>query len=354
MKTGIWAAVPRIGRRAFIGGVLAAPVPGGAFATGEMVFDIAALLPGEFTWRPERSPEGPVAILVSLPEQVAQVYRNDIRIGVSTISSSKPGQETPTGMFVILQKDRDHHSSIHNNASMPDTVRLTWGGVALHAGGLPGYPSSHGCAHLPLEFSDLLLGITHTGTPVIVAGGTSDPWGPIHPGLMLGASADAEMDGAVEAPEARARPGDWTDGADAPVVSVLVTGEDRKITLLDDGREVIQSPLNIDGDPNLGEHVVTLVGSEGEPAGTRWVGLTHHPDPDNPLAPEMGLMSRISASDAFNAALLARLHVGMTLVVSGPAEHPDQRSEEDFAIMTAGADAPEFAPKPRPSALDGG
>ena len=88
-------------------------------------------------------------ILVSLPEQVAQVYRNDIRIGVSTISSSKPGQETPTGMFVILQKDRDHHSSIHNNASMPDTVRLTWGGVALHAGGLPGYTSSHGRAHLP-------------------------------------------------------------------------------------------------------------------------------------------------------------------------------------------------------------
>ena len=65
-------------------------------------------------------------------------------------------------------------------------------------------------------------------------------------------------------------------------------------------------------------------------------------------------MSRISASDEFNAALLARLHVGMTLVVSGPAEHPDRRSEDDFVIMTAGADAPEFAPKPRPSALDGG
>lgn len=354
METLRSGAARLMGRRAFIGGVLAAPLAGAALATDDMVFDITAMLPGEFTWRPERSPEGPVAILVSLPEQVAHVYRNGIRIGVSTISSGKPGHETPTGVFVILQKDRDHHSSIYNNASMPNTERLTWGGVALHAGGLPGYPSSHGCVHLPLEFSDLLFRITHTGTPVIVAGAGSDPWELIHPGLMLGASADTEMDDAVQALEARARPGDWTDGPDGPVVSVLVTGEDRKITLLEDGRELIQSPITIDGDPRLGEHVFVLVGFEGEPAGMRWVGLTHHPDPGNPLAPEAGLMSRISASDDFNAALLARLHVGMTLVVSDLAARPDRRSDDDFVIMTAVTDSPGAPPKPRPAGLDAG
>ncbi len=75
---------------------------------------------------------------------------------------------------------------------------------------------------------------------------------------------------------------------------------------------------------------------------------------EDPLAPEAGLMSRISASDKFNAALLARLHVGMTLVVSDLAAHPDRRSENDFIIMTAATDAPQSPPKPRPAGLDAG
>ena len=100
------------------------------------------LLPGEYLWLPELSPRGPVLVLVSLPEQRAYVYRNGVRIGVATVSTGKPGFETPTGVFTILQKKREHYSNLYDDAPMPFMQRLTWGGVAMHAGRVPGYPAS--------------------------------------------------------------------------------------------------------------------------------------------------------------------------------------------------------------------
>ncbi len=124
--------------------------------------------PGTFIWNPALSPSGPVVVWVNLKTQTAAVYRGGIEIGSCLVSTGKQGFETPTGIFHILEKDADHHSSIYNNASMPYTERLTSGGVALHAGGLPGYPSSHGCVHLPYEFSKRLFSITEVGATVII------------------------------------------------------------------------------------------------------------------------------------------------------------------------------------------
>ena len=111
------------------------------------------LKPGQFIWNPGVAPTGPIVVLVSIDEQRGYVYRNGIEIGVTTASTGKPGHETPTGVFTVLQKDKDHHSSIYHDAAMPYQERLTWGGVALHAGGLPGYPGSHGCIHLPSQLA---------------------------------------------------------------------------------------------------------------------------------------------------------------------------------------------------------
>jgi len=102
---------------------------------------------GEFVWNPDASPSGPVVVVVSLSEQFAYVYRNGLRIAYCPVATGKPGHETPTGVFTILQKDKDHVSSIYN-AKMPYTERLTWSGICLHAGSIPGYPNSHGCIHL--------------------------------------------------------------------------------------------------------------------------------------------------------------------------------------------------------------
>jgi L,D-transpeptidase catalytic domain len=160
-----------ISRRAFLAGSAAAPLAltfPGALALDHFV-DPATLKPGEFAWNPERSPEGPVVVLVSTPRQWVVVYRNGMQIAASTCSTGRPGHRTPAGVFVILEKDKTHHSSKYDNAPMPYMERLTWNGVALHAGNLPGYPASHGCVRLPLEFAKLLFGATTLGTPVIIA-----------------------------------------------------------------------------------------------------------------------------------------------------------------------------------------
>jgi lipoprotein-anchoring transpeptidase ErfK/SrfK len=129
-----------VSRRAFLATTLTAPL--GAKLTGALTqnepVDPATLKPGEFNWSPERSSEGPVVVLVSLPKQWVVIYRNGVQIGSATCSTGRPGHRTPAGVFVILEKDKAHHSSKYDNAPMPYMERLTWNGVALHAANLPG------------------------------------------------------------------------------------------------------------------------------------------------------------------------------------------------------------------------
>ena len=145
-------------------------IPAPAVAVPATALDaVDELEPGDFIWEPERAGNGQLVVVVSLPEQRAHVYRNGIRIGVSTISSGKPGKETPTGTFEILQKKRMHHSNLYNNAPMPFMQRLTWDGIALHAGKIPGYPASHGCVRLPSGFAEQLFAETERGMLVVIA-----------------------------------------------------------------------------------------------------------------------------------------------------------------------------------------
>jgi hypothetical protein len=135
---------------------------------------IASLKKGEFIWLGDAARSGPLLLVVSLDDQRAYLYRNGVLTGVTTVSTGKKGHETPTGVFTILQKNKEHYSNLYNNAPMPYMQRLTWGGIALHAGGLPGYPASHGCIRLPSEFARRLFGVTATGMTVVVASTASD------------------------------------------------------------------------------------------------------------------------------------------------------------------------------------
>lgn len=130
--------------------------------------------PDSFVWQPELSKSGPVLVTISLKSQTAAVYRNGVKIGSTEVSTGFKGHETPTGVFHILNKDKNHHSKTYGNAPMPYSERLTWGGVALHAGAVPGHPSSHGCIHLPYDFSKKLFGVTHNGTTVVITNADSD------------------------------------------------------------------------------------------------------------------------------------------------------------------------------------
>lgn len=298
----------------------------------EVVFKLENMLPGEFTWHPEREPEGAVAVVASIPEQRVHVYRNGIRIAVSTCSTGRKGHATPTGVFTVLQKDADHRSSTYNNAPMPNMNRLTWDGIALHAGNLPGYPASHGCVRLPLEFSALLFEVTHIGTPVIISGARNDPWELVHPGFVLSGFAETEMEEAVASLDARHHPADWTEGQSYPVTSVLATGADRRIVLMEDGRNIMEAAIEFSDDRPLGEHVLIVRGArEG---GLHWTGITHHPDPAHPLWPEEQVLNRLRIPSDFARAMSTRLHPGLVLIVSDLAATPDRQSGTDFVIMT--------------------
>jgi hypothetical protein len=128
-----------------------------------------ALKPGQFLWEPGRSTGGPVEIAISLGLQRAYVYRGGTLIGVSTVSSGREGHESPVGRFQILEKRKVHRSNRYNDAPMPFMQRLTWRGVALHAGEIPGRPASHGCIRLPAKFAQSLFEVTSVGSSVFVA-----------------------------------------------------------------------------------------------------------------------------------------------------------------------------------------
>ncbi|TCZ78386.1 L,D-transpeptidase family protein [Lysobacter sp. N42] len=142
----------------------------------------AELAPGEFEWSGEAQPGSRIVVVVSLPQQMAHVYADGVRIGRSTVSTGKPGHETPTGAFPILQKRREHYSNLYDNAPMPFMQRLTWDGIALHAGKIPGYPASHGCVRLPHAFAEKLFELTERDMMVVIADEASHSLAVVNPG----------------------------------------------------------------------------------------------------------------------------------------------------------------------------
>ena len=116
------------------------------------------------------APASPPAlrILVSLPQQKAYVFRHGDLVATSPVSTGKKGFETPAGTFRILQKKVHHRSTTYDNAPMPYMQRLTWSGVALHAGHVPGRPASHGCIRLPRSFAKKLYRMTNFRTTVTI------------------------------------------------------------------------------------------------------------------------------------------------------------------------------------------
>jgi hypothetical protein len=237
--------------------------------------ETVTLKPGEYVWEPERAPEGPLLIVASITEQVAYVYRNGIRIARSSVSTGRPGHRTPTGVFTILEKEVHHTSSIYKGAEMPYMERVTWGGIALHAGDLPGYPDSHGCVRLPLEFSKLLFGVTMKGATVIIADQHSAPAETVHPGLFFAQSGD-------ESEPIAAGKFEWDpDKSLSGPVSMIVSSTDKTAYVYRNGVEIgragipnaqLVSPLNnrvfsalngLDSDGHLRWMEVTSAGTEG-------------------------------------------------------------------------------------------
>lgn len=239
--------------------------PDGARAQGrqassavEFAREADALKPGEWVWAESIAPAGPVLVYVDVARQTATVYRNGVRFAVSTVSTGRKGYATPTGVFTILQKDKNHRSSKYNNAPMYYQQRLTWDGVALHAGGLPGYPESHGCVHLPIEFAKLLFGTTQMGGTVIVSGSA----GIVSTAAEASVLSDVDQFGkpVEHVPLAGGQPWRWEPqkAATGPM-SLIVSRADQRVIVLRNGREIGRSRIRIP-DASDETHVYTFSG----------------------------------------------------------------------------------------------
>src|ERR1700728_740612 len=237
----------------------AASVPfWGAKASVPIDTPIDQLKKGEFIWLGEALTSGPVVMVVSITEQKAFVYRNGVLIGATTVSTGRPGHLTPTGVFTVLQKQKEHRSTIYDGAPMPYMQRLTWGGIALHAGGLPGYPESHGCVHLPSEFAKELFAISPAGMTVVIADAASEPTWVTHPGYLAPVSVTGgkpiEDDLLTSGEEEHWDPQASTSGP----VSIVLSRQSQRVVVYRNGIEIGAARIVVTGDQPFATHALVL------------------------------------------------------------------------------------------------
>jgi len=140
------------------------------------------------------APKGPLQIIVSIADQQVSLYDNGTLIARSPVSTGTPHHPTPLGVFSVIEKQRWHRSNLYSAAPMPYMQRITWSGVALHAGVVPGHPASHGCIRLKNGFAVQLWGITKRGTRVIVARDDVEPVAIANPHLFKPKAASPSPD----------------------------------------------------------------------------------------------------------------------------------------------------------------
>ena len=278
---------------------------------------------GEYWWHPEISPQGPLMILISIPEQEMHVYRNGIMIGRSSVSTGSKGHDTPGGVFSILEKQQSYRSKKYNDAPMPNMQRLTWTGIAMHSGQLPGYAASHGCVRLPYDFSQLLFSTTNRGGTVIIGDGkTPVPRLASNPGLML-----APKDFSPEMLHAlRKNDYDWhPERSPEGPITIVISSADKAMYVYRNGDPIGRASVEIGGKglsgrEKLGNHVFTMLeGTTGKPSRftpkheeARWMRVTSQGkavDADT-------LASRLQFSPDFADKLANELKPGTTVIVT--------------------------------------
>ncbi|HTH35713.1 MAG TPA: L,D-transpeptidase family protein, partial [Xanthobacteraceae bacterium] len=178
--------------------------------------DAAASRPGPTKPTEETAPRDagdPLMAIVSIKTQHVTIYDADGWIFRAPVSTGTKGRETPAGVFSVVEKDKDHHSNLYDDAWMPNMERITWSGIALHGGPLPGYAASHGCIRMPYDFAEKLFGKTQIGMRVIVSPDDAEPVAISDPRLFV-PSADALAAAPARADKLAAEAADAAKAAD--------------------------------------------------------------------------------------------------------------------------------------------
>jgi len=258
-----------------LGTTLSGPAQAQSLESGTVMDAVRALKAGQYLWAPQLAPSGPMMIIINRTTQRLVVYRNGVPIAVSTVSTGRAGRRTPTGVFTILEKQVTHFSSLYDSAPMPFMERLTWDGVALHGGTLPGYPASHGCIRLPHAFAKLLYGETRLGMVVVITDSPELPRFVTAPTLGTQTPDPAPAgDGVTWFPER---------APDGPI-TVVVSASDRKLIVLRNGKEIGSAPATL---AQPVERPAAYMLQTRDASGDHWMRLPlPGQDPAKPLASE--------------------------------------------------------------------
>jgi L,D-transpeptidase catalytic domain len=244
------------------------------------------------------TPNGPLQIIISVADQRISVYENEALIARSSVSTGIRGHPTPLGVFSVISKQRWHRSNLYSGAPMPYMQRITWSGIALHGGIVPGHPASHGCIRLKNDFAVRLWGLTKRGTRVIIAPADIRPFEIAHPHLFVSktkvafrspeaqaANADVGTVTLAAAPPSTsnadsrqvtdADPPGFTPAAVAPrkiaPISVFVSRKSSRLFVRQGVTPLFDTLVKIkDPEQSLGTHVFTAMGSQNETETLRW------------------------------------------------------------------------------------
>ena len=248
--------------------------------------------------RPEDPPKGPLQIIISIADQRVSLFDNGALIARSSVSTGTQGHPTPFGVFSVISKQRWHRSNIYSAAPMPYMQRITWSGIALHAGVVPGHPASHGCIRLKNDFAVRLWHFTKRGTRVIIAHDDVQPVEITNPHLFKpkAVSGSPESQAATVAGEsistAAATHGSLVSNAETPEatslqvpssapaggapkkmvpISVFVSRKLSKLFVRQGFSPLFDVPVKIENpEEPLGTHVFTAMEFQSEGAAIRW------------------------------------------------------------------------------------
>jgi hypothetical protein len=246
--------------------------------------------------RPEDPPKGPLQIIISIADQRVSLFDNGALIARSSVSTGTQGHPTPLGVFSVISKQRWHRSNIYSAAPMPYMQRITWSGIALHAGVVPGHPASHGCIRLKNDFAIRLWQLTKRGTRVIIAHDDVQPVEITNPhlfkpkavsgspefqaatvaGIRTAGATQGSLVSNVETPEAtslRVPSSAPAGGAPKKIVpiSVFVSRKLSKLFVRQGFSPLFDVAVKIENpEEPLGTHVFTAMEFQSEGAAIRW------------------------------------------------------------------------------------
>jgi hypothetical protein len=253
------------------------------------------------------APQGPLQIIISIADQRVSLYDNGALIARSSVSTGTQRHPTPLGVFSVISKQRWHRSNLYSAAPMPYMQRITWSGIALHAGVLPGYPASHGCIRMTNGFATRLWHLTKRGTRVIIAHDDVQPVEITNPHLFKPNPASGSTESrtatipanSIDTPAATDEaanlqvPGSVPTGV-APQkvvpISVFISRKLRKLFVRQGFTPLFDVPVKIQNpEQPLGTHVFTAMEFQNEGAAIRWTVVS--------MPEELPRMSRDSAKE---------------------------------------------------------